>query len=156
MVIHLLQPFQLLCRNSEVAEWSQFNFPFLHSKPTIRLRLARINIIFLLFVFVCAVEGGDDPNGFAPSFVEKPRIIPNDAGTLITMKCRCKSKPAPVVTWYREKDVVQESSRIKINSSSTEEDIYELVLEIKVGDWNRSSLIFWPLHSITIHSNAKN
>lgn len=77
-------------------------------------------------------EGGEDPNGFAPSFVEKPRIIPNEAGTLITMKCRCKSKPAPVVTWYREKDVVQETSKIKIKSTSTEEDIYELVLEIKV------------------------
>lgn len=78
------------------------------------------------------IKGGDDPNGYAPSFVEKPRIIPNEAGTLITMKCRCKSKPAPVVTWYREKDVVQETSKIKIKSSSTEEDIYELVLEIKV------------------------
>lgn len=75
--------------------------------------------------------GGDDPNGFAPSFVEKPRIIPNEAGTLITMKCRCKSKPAPVVTWYRGTDVVEESAKIAIKSSSTEEDIYELVLEIK-------------------------
>lgn len=47
------------------------------------------------------------------------------------MKCRCKSKPAPEVTWYRGKDVVKESSKITIKSSSTEEDIYELVLEIK-------------------------
>lgn len=75
--------------------------------------------------------GGEDPNGFAPSFVEKPRIIPNEAGTLITMKCRCKSKPAPVVTWYRGTEVVQESAKIAIKSSSTEEDIYELILEIK-------------------------
>lgn len=77
------------------------------------------------------VLGGEDPNGFAPSFVEKPRIIPNEAGTLITMKCRCKSKPAPEVTWYRGQEVVTESSKIAIKSSSTEEDIYELVLEIK-------------------------
>lgn len=47
------------------------------------------------------------------------------------MKCRCKSKPAPVVTWYRAAEVVQESEKIAIKSSSTEEDIYELVLEIK-------------------------
>lgn len=48
------------------------------------------------------------------------------------MKCRCKSKPAPVVTWYRGQDVVTESTKTKINSTSTEEDIYELTLEIKV------------------------
>lgn len=86
----------------------------------------------IFYIVFYTNKGGEDPNGFAPSFVEKPRIIPNDAGTLITMKCRCKSKPAPVVTWYREKDVVEETSRIKIKSSTTEEDIYELVLEIKV------------------------
>lgn len=82
--------------------------------------------------FLIFFPGGDDANGFAPSFIEKPRIIPNEAGTLITMKCRCKAKPAPVVTWYRGTTVVEESEKIAIKSSSTEEDIYELVLEIKV------------------------
>lgn len=85
-------------------------------------------------IFYIKRSGGEDPDGgFAPSFVEKPRIIPNEAGTLITMKCRCKSKPEPVVTWYRGQDVVTESSKISISSSSTEENIYELVLEIKVS-----------------------
>lgn len=82
-------------------------------------------------------KGGDDPNGFAPSFVEKPRIIPNEAGTLITMKCRCKSKPEPVVTWYRGQDVVTESDKIKMNASTGTEDIYELTLEIKVSGSDR-------------------
>lgn len=80
------------------------------------------------------MSGGDDANGFAPSFIEKPRIIPNDAGTLITMKCRCKAKPAATVTWYRGTTVVKESTKIAIKSSSTEEDIYELILEIKVSN----------------------
>lgn len=84
--------------------------------------------------FHSSFTGGDDANGFAPSFIEKPRIIPNEAGTLITMKCRCKAKPAPVVTWYRGTTVVTESEKIAIKSSSTEEDIYELVLEIKVSE----------------------
>lgn len=84
-------------------------------------------------MYVFAVKGGDDPNGFAPSFVEKPRIIPNEAGTLITMKCRCKSKPAPDVTWYRGQEVVTESEKITINSSTGTEDIYELTLVIKVS-----------------------
>lgn len=78
------------------------------------------------------LKGGEDANGFAPSFTEKPRIIPNEDGTLITMKCRCKANPGPVVTWYRGQDVVKESGKISIKSSSTEENIYDLVLEIKV------------------------
>lgn len=94
------------------------------------------------------MKGGEDPNGFAPSFVEKPRIIPNEAGTLITMLCRCKSKPAPVVTWFREKDVVKETSKIKIKSSSTEEDIYELVLEIKVSKCSTLFYAFLAIYSI--------
>lgn len=47
------------------------------------------------------------------------------------MKCKCKSKPAPVVTWYRGQTVVKESTKITIKSSMIEEDIYELLLEIK-------------------------
>lgn len=109
-----------------------------------------MNQSFEMLLFIH--KGGEDPNGFAPSFVEKPRIIPNEAGTLITMKCRCKSKPAPVVTWYREKDVVVETSRIKIKSSSTEEDIYELVLEIKVSDQLNLHLEILLLTLIIIHN----
>lgn len=48
------------------------------------------------------------------------------------MRCRCKSKPQPVVTWYRGQDVVSETNKIKIKGLTTEEDIYELTLEIKV------------------------
>nr|CAD7567469.1 unnamed protein product [Timema californicum] len=76
------------------------------------------------------VTGGDDA-GFAPSFVEKPRIIPNETGTIITMKCKCKAKPQPVVTWYRGTTIVKESSKIKIRSLDKEDDSYELTLEIQ-------------------------
>lgn len=82
--------------------------------------------------FIYFLLGGEDANGFAPSFIEKPRIIPNDAGTLITMKCKCKAKPGPTVTWYRGQEIVTESSKISIKSTSIEENIYELILEIKV------------------------
>ncbi|CAG2056364.1 unnamed protein product, partial [Timema podura] len=75
-------------------------------------------------------QGGDDA-GFAPSFVEKPRIIPNETGTIITMKCKCKAKPQPVVTWYRGTTIVKESSKIKIRSLDKEDDSYELTLEIQ-------------------------
>nr|XP_037877238.1 muscle M-line assembly protein unc-89-like isoform X3 [Bombyx mori] len=73
-------------------------------------------------------QGGDDENGFAPSFVEKPRIIPNEDGTLITMRCVCKAKPAAEVSWYRGTTVIKASSKIEIKSSKIEEDVYELFL----------------------------
>lgn len=85
--------------------------------------------IILLFRLI---SGGDDAAGFAPSFVEKPRIIPNDTGTLITMRCKCKAKPKPTVTWYRGTTIVKESSKITIKIVDKEEDTYELLLEIKV------------------------
>ncbi|XP_073811656.1 projectin protein bent isoform X33 [Musca autumnalis] len=47
------------------------------------------------------------------------------------MKCRCKAKPEPTVTWYRGKDVVQKSKKIGIKISPIGEDAYELTLEIK-------------------------
>ncbi|XP_025833492.1 twitchin isoform X4 [Agrilus planipennis] len=75
-------------------------------------------------------QGGEDAAGFAPSFTEKPKIIPNDDGTLITMKCKCKAKPKPEVTWYRGTTVVKESKKIALNVVDVEEDVYELILEI--------------------------
>lgn len=47
------------------------------------------------------------------------------------MKCKCKAKPAPEVTWFRGQHKVEESSKISIKSSSVEEDIYELTLDIQ-------------------------
>lgn len=48
------------------------------------------------------------------------------------MRCKCKAKPKPLVTWYRGTKEVKESSKIKIRTIETEEDRYELTLEIKV------------------------
>lgn len=55
---------------------------------------------------------------------------------MITMKCKCKSNPKPVVTWYRGTNVVKESAKIKMTVISKEEDIYEMSLEIKVRTRN--------------------
>lgn len=78
-------------------------------------------------------QGPEDPAGFAPSFIEKPRIIPNETGTLITMKCKCRAKPKPEISWFRGTTLVKESSKISIKSKDVEEDVYELTLEIKVS-----------------------
>lgn len=76
-------------------------------------------------------QGGDE-EGYAPSFVDKPRIIPNDTGTLITMKCKCKAKPKPSVTWYRGTNVVKETSKITIKAVDNGDDTYDLIMEIQV------------------------
>jgi len=77
-------------------------------------------------------QDAEEGAGSAPSFIEKPRIIPNESGTLITMKCKCKANPKPEVTWFRGTNVVKESSKISIKCNMIEEDIYELIMEIKV------------------------
>jgi hypothetical protein len=48
------------------------------------------------------------------------------------MKCRCKAKPKPAVTWYRGTTIVKETSKITIRTVDKEDDTYELLLEIKV------------------------
>lgn len=77
-------------------------------------------------------QDAEEGAGSAPSFIEKPRITPNENGTLITMKCKCKANPKPEVTWFRGANVVKESSKISIKTNTVEEDVYELIMEIKV------------------------
>lgn len=76
------------------------------------------------------ISGGEDA-GFAPSFIEKPKIIPNESGTLITMRCKCTAKPKPVVSWFKGTKAVQESSKIKMKMNENE-DTFEILLEIQV------------------------
>lgn len=78
------------------------------------------------------MQGAEDPAGFAPSFIEKPRIIPNESGTLITMKCKCRAKPKPEITWFRGNNAIGESAKISLKCVDVQEDIYELSLELKV------------------------
>ena len=68
------------------------------------------------------------------------------------MKWRCKAKPEPVVTWYRENTIVKESTKIFIKSSTTEEDLYELLLEIKVILIFELHLYAFYLALFTIHA----
>lgn len=60
------------------------------------------------------------------------------------MKCKCKAKPKPEVTWFRGTTVVKESSKTTLRVVDVEEDIYELVLEIKVPNHNHPHFIKKP------------
>lgn len=48
------------------------------------------------------------------------------------MKCKCKAKPRPIITWYRGTTVVKESSKIKMTTVDLGEDTYEIIMEIQV------------------------
>jgi len=75
-------------------------------------------------------QGGDTGSGMAPSFIEKPRIIPNESGTLITLRCICTANPKPEVTWFKGTKIVTESSKISMKVSG-QENTYEVLLLIQ-------------------------
>lgn len=69
------------------------------------------------------------------------------------MKCKCKAKPKPDVTWFRGTTVVKESSKITIKIVEAGEDTYELSLEIKVRtSWSRDHACYTAPFS---HSQKK-
>lgn len=77
------------------------------------------------------ISGSDSGSGFAPSFIEKPRIIPNESGTLITLRCNCTANPKPEVTWYKGTKLVTETSKISMKVTG-QENTYEILLLIQV------------------------
>ncbi|KAF0296563.1 Twitchin [Amphibalanus amphitrite] len=78
-----------------------------------------------------APEEEKAPSGKAPSFTEKPQIIANATGSLVTMKCRVRSSSKPEVAWSRGTETVRASSRISMRVTAVKEDEYEIVLELK-------------------------
>ena len=61
------------------------------------------------------VDGGKtqgDPesglSGIPPTFTEKPKIVPNEKGTLVTLKFKIKADPKPEIQWFKVKIVCQE------------------------------------------------
>merc|ERR1712071_688717 len=86
---------------------------------------------------------------------EKPKIIPNETGTLITMKCKCQAKPAPVVTWFKDQTQVKESSRIKMKCTPLDNDFYELVLELKDPSGSDGGPYRCHVKNVYGESNAK-
>lgn len=77
------------------------------------------------------ISGGDSGSGFAPSFIEKPRIIPNESGSLITLRCNCTANPKPEVTWFKGTKQVTETSKISMKING-QENTYEILLLIQV------------------------
>ncbi|XP_059091155.1 twitchin-like [Tigriopus californicus] len=69
-------------------------------------------------------------DGLPPTFTEKPRIIPNPTGTLVTMKFRIKSRPKSEMQWYKGNHKIKEGSKFRSKYIEIGEDEYEIILEI--------------------------
>ena len=78
---------------------------------------------------VAAAAVGD---GIPPTFTEKPRIIPNEMGTLVTMKFRVRAKPKAEMQWYKGNQKIHEDSKFQSKYIELGNDEYEVLLEILV------------------------
>merc|ERR1712088_243657 len=69
-------------------------------------------------------------DGIPPTFTEKPKIIPNESGTLVTMKFRVRAKPKAEMQWYKGNQKIHEDSKFKSKYIELGNDEYEVLLEI--------------------------
>merc|ERR1711874_554564 len=85
------------------------------------------------------VDGGKtqgDPesglSGIPPTFTEKPKIVPNEKGTLVTLKFKIKADPKPEIQWFKGMDKIQNSAKFSQKFTTLKEsNEYEIALEIQ-------------------------
>merc|ERR1712045_297295 len=77
------------------------------------------------------VQGsGPTGDGFPPTFTEKPRIVPNETGTLVTMKFKVRSKPKAEMQWFKGTQKIKEGAKFAVKYNTLSNDEYEIMLEI--------------------------
>ena len=70
--------------------------------------------------------------GVPPTFIEKPKIVPNDKGTLVTLMFRIKGDPKPEIQWFKGMDKIQNSAKFSQKYTTlTNANEYEVALEIQ-------------------------
>lgn len=75
------------------------------------------------------IEAEPEPEGEGPTFIEKPRIISENNGKLVIMECKIKADPKPIIIWYRNGEVIKETSKLKM-SMEQRADQYYIKLEL--------------------------
>merc|ERR1711874_915090 len=68
--------------------------------------------------------------GFPPTFTEKPRIVPNESGTLVTMKFKVRAKPKAEMQWFKGTQKIKEGPKFAVKYNTLTNDEYEIMLEI--------------------------
>merc|ERR1712106_62703 len=69
-------------------------------------------------------------DGFPPTFTGKPRIVPNETGTLVTMKFKVRSKPKAEMQWFKGSQKIKEGAKFAVKYNTLSSDEYEIMLEI--------------------------
>merc|ERR1712141_189952 len=71
-------------------------------------------------------------SGIPPTFTEKPKIVPNEKGTLVTLKFKINADPKPEIQWFKGMDKIQDSAKFtqKYTALSANNE-YEIALEIQ-------------------------
>ena len=81
------------------------------------------------------VEAATDAgvSGIPPTFTEKPKIVPNEKGTLVTLKFRIKADPKAEIQWFKGMDKIKDSAKFsqKYTNYQRESNEYEIALEIQ-------------------------
>ena len=72
-------------------------------------------------------------DGFPPTFTEKPRIVPNESGTLVTMKFKVRAKPKAEMQWFKGSQKIKEGAKFAVKYNTLDNDEYEIMLEISVS-----------------------
>merc|ERR1711872_1189828 len=60
----------------------------------------------------------------------KPRIVPNETGTLVTMKFKVRSKPKAEMQWFKGSQKIKEGAKFAVKYNTLSSDEYEIMLEI--------------------------
>ena len=109
------------------------------------LFLQSLKMIYHIVLLAGAENGAEEPakdgvpaaigveDGIPPTFTEKPKIIPNESGTLVTMKFRVRAKPKAEMQWYKGNQKIHEDSKFKSKYIELGNDEYEVLLEILVN-----------------------
>jgi len=69
-------------------------------------------------------------DGFPPTFTEKPRIVPNETGTLVTMKFKVRAKPKAEMQWFKGTQKIKVGNKFNVKYVDCGNDEWEIMLEI--------------------------
>merc|ERR1712130_236328 len=59
-----------------------------------------------------------------------PKIVPNETGTLVTMRFKVRSQPKAEMQWFKGSEVIKEGSKFKVKYLECGKDEWEVLLEI--------------------------
>ncbi|KFM81373.1 Twitchin, partial [Stegodyphus mimosarum] len=99
------------------------------------------------------IQAEKPPAGEAPTFVEKPKIIPEDGGNRIIMECKVRASPKPDIKWTCDGADVRESTRIK-QTIKQDKDVYHIKLELKNLEFTDAGLYKCNVKNVHGESNA--